>query len=182
MKLAPQSAHLRSPEKRYFPSRPVRMALSRVTPARLPRLRQRNLRRAEILGKMTHGSEHFRVSQPSTVRSSVLLLMAVCLPGCVEESVPRNAASLLFPQLQRAEIVGIVAGFGTTFAALPDLIAMLRRRSTVGMKPRMSAISGVFTSKRRRYAPLDPDRNGIREDSSPFWRSVAAIRKFAGCA
>jgi MtN3 and saliva related transmembrane protein len=28
------------------------------------------------------------------------------------------------------EIIGFVAGFGTTFAALPDLIAMLKRRST----------------------------------------------------
>jgi MtN3 and saliva related transmembrane protein len=37
-----------------------------------------------------------------------------------------------------------VAGFGTTFAAMPDLIAMLRRRSTAGMNPRMAAIMGVF--------------------------------------
>jgi uncharacterized protein with PQ loop repeat len=37
-----------------------------------------------------------------------------------------------------------VAGFGTTFAALPDLIAMLRRRSTAGMNPRMVAIMGTF--------------------------------------
>jgi len=38
----------------------------------------------------------------------------------------------------------MVAGFGTTFAALPDLIAMLRRRSSAGMNPRMAAIMGVF--------------------------------------
>jgi hypothetical protein len=31
------------------------------------------------------------------------------------------------------QITGFVAGFGTTFAALPDLIAMLKRRSSVGM-------------------------------------------------
>jgi uncharacterized protein with PQ loop repeat len=37
-----------------------------------------------------------------------------------------------------------VAGFGTTFAALPDLIAMLKRRSSVGMNPRMAAITGTF--------------------------------------
>jgi len=38
----------------------------------------------------------------------------------------------------------MVAGFGTTFAAMPDLVAMLRRRSSAGMNPRMAAIMGVF--------------------------------------
>ena len=42
------------------------------------------------------------------------------------------------------QIIGFVAGFGTTFAALPDLIAMLKRRSSVGMNPRMAAITGTF--------------------------------------
>jgi uncharacterized protein with PQ loop repeat len=40
--------------------------------------------------------------------------------------------------------MGFVAGFGTTFAAVPDLVAMLRRRSSVGMNPRMAGIMGVF--------------------------------------
>ena len=42
------------------------------------------------------------------------------------------------------EIVGFVAGFGTTFAAMPDLIAMLKRRSCEGMNPTMAAIMGTF--------------------------------------
>ena len=42
------------------------------------------------------------------------------------------------------QIIGFVAGFGTTFAALPDLIAMLNRRSSRGMNPRMAAIMGTF--------------------------------------
>jgi uncharacterized protein with PQ loop repeat len=42
------------------------------------------------------------------------------------------------------QIIGFVAGFGTTFAALPDLVAMLKRRSSVGMNPRMAAITGSF--------------------------------------
>ena len=42
------------------------------------------------------------------------------------------------------EIVGFVAGFGTTFAAMPDLIAMLKRRSCQGMNPTMAAIMGTF--------------------------------------
>ncbi len=37
-----------------------------------------------------------------------------------------------------------MAGLGTTFAAVPDLVAMFRRRSSVGMNPRMAAIMGVF--------------------------------------
>ena len=55
-----------------------------------------------------------------------------------------DTQSLLVPRLQRSELVGIVAGFGTTFAAFPDLIAMLRRRSSAGMNPRMAGIMGVF--------------------------------------
>ena len=66
-------------------------------------------------------------------------LVGLC--GC-QELVPRDAASLLIPRFQRSEIVGLVAGFGTTFAALPDLLAMLRRRSSTGMNPRMAAITG----------------------------------------
>lgn len=37
-----------------------------------------------------------------------------------------------------------MAGLGTTFAAVPDLLAMLKRRSSEGMNPRMAAITGVF--------------------------------------
>lgn len=55
-----------------------------------------------------------------------------------------DTASLLLPSFTRSEIVGFVAGFGTTFAALPDLIAMLKRRSTAGMNPRMAGIMAVF--------------------------------------
>ena len=42
------------------------------------------------------------------------------------------------------EVIGFVAGFGTTFAAMPDLIAMLKRRSCEGMNPTMAAIMGTF--------------------------------------
>ena len=74
---------------------------------------------------------------------------AVCLPcilvlcGC-QDLVPHDTQSLLDPNLKRSEILGIVAGFGTTFAAMPDLIAMLKRRSSAGMNPRMAAIMGLF--------------------------------------
>jgi MtN3 and saliva related transmembrane protein len=72
---------------------------------------------------------------------SILILIALC--GC-QDLVPRDTQSLLIPRFHRSEIFGFLAGFGTTFAALPDLIAMLRRRSAAGMNPRMAAIMGVF--------------------------------------
>ena len=53
-------------------------------------------------------------------------------------------ASLLFPGLHRSEVFGFVAGFGTTFAAVPDLLGMLKRRSSKGINPTMAGIIGVF--------------------------------------
>ena len=73
----------------------------------------------------------------------LLFVVPLACAGC-GELVPRDTSSLLIPRLHKSEIVGFVAGFGTTFAALPDLIAMLKRRSTSGMNPRMAAIMGVF--------------------------------------
>lgn len=72
-----------------------------------------------------------------------LILCSLALSSC-EGFAVHDTQSLLIPRLQRSELVGIVAGFGTTFAAFPDLIAMLRRRSSAGMNPRMAGIMGVF--------------------------------------
>ncbi len=55
-----------------------------------------------------------------------------------------DTRSLLLSTFQRSEVIGFIAGFGTTFAALPDLIAMLRVRSSAGMNPRMAGIMCVF--------------------------------------
>ena len=44
---------------------------------------------------------------------ALLVLGLVALDGC-GELVPRDAASLLIPRLQRSEIYGFVAGLGTT--------------------------------------------------------------------
>ena len=74
---------------------------------------------------------------------AVLFLSMITLCGC-QDLVPRDTPSLLNPKFQRSEVVGIVAGFGTTFAAVPDLVAMLKRRSIAGMSPRMTAIMGAF--------------------------------------
>ena len=73
----------------------------------------------------------------------VLLLSLLTLYGC-EDLVIRDTLSLFIPRFQRSEIFGFVAGFGTTFAAVPDLVAMLKRRSSAGMNPRMAGIIGLF--------------------------------------
>jgi MtN3 and saliva related transmembrane protein len=75
-----------------------------------------------------------------------LVILSICfiaLSGC-DELVPHDMTSLLVPRFQRSEIIGFLAGFGTTFAAVPDLVSMLSRRSSAGMNPRMAAIMGVF--------------------------------------
>jgi uncharacterized protein with PQ loop repeat len=79
----------------------------------------------------------------NNVRSAAFYLSVLSLDGC-HDLIPRDTKSLLLQGFQRSEIVGFVAGFGTTFAALPDLLAMLRRRSSAGINPRMAAIMGVF--------------------------------------
>ena len=76
-------------------------------------------------------------------RAVLGLMIGVAVSGCESLGV-HDTQSLLVPSMTRSEVFGLVAGFGTTFAALPDLIAMLRRRSIAGMNPRMAAIMGVF--------------------------------------
>jgi uncharacterized protein with PQ loop repeat len=70
------------------------------------------------------------------------------------------------------ELIGFVAGFGTTFAALPDLIAMLKRRSTQGMNPRMAGIMGVFQIVWVYYGLLIESRPVIA------WNIVAVMINF----
>lgn len=77
------------------------------------------------------------------LRFVLMLFAAAALCGC-QDLMPHDTKSLLIPRFQRSEIFGFVAGLGTTFAAVPDLLAMLRRRSAAGMNPRMAAIMGVF--------------------------------------
>ncbi len=72
-----------------------------------------------------------------------LFFSVMILTGCAELALP-DEKSLLLPGFQRSEVVGFVAGFGTTFAALPDLIGMLKRRSSKGMNPTMAGIMGLF--------------------------------------
>jgi len=73
----------------------------------------------------------------------VLLLSAIWLGGC-EGLAVHDVSSLLVPEFQRSEVIGFVAGLGTTFAAVPDLIGMFKRRSSKGVNPTMAGIIGVF--------------------------------------
>jgi len=71
------------------------------------------------------------------------LLSVIALSGCTGLEMP-DSSSLLLPRFHRSEVFGFIAGFGTTFAAVPDLIRMLRQRSSKGMNPMMAGIMGVF--------------------------------------
>ena len=66
----------------------------------------------------------------------------ILVSGC--EELRKDTSSLLIPSFQRSEIFGFIAGLGNHLAVLPDLLAMLRRRSSAGMNPRMAAIIGNF--------------------------------------
>ena len=79
---------------------------------------------------------------------------------------------MLFHGFQRSEVLGLVAGFGTTFAALPDLIAMLRRRSSAGM----AAIMGVFQILWVYYGLLIGSRPVV------IWNVIAVLVNFISVA
>ncbi len=110
----------------------------------------------ESFNRMTHG---------------VLLLCAIMLCGC-EGLAVRDTSSLLVPRFQRSEVLGFVAGFGTTFAAVPDLIAMFKRRSSKGMNPTMAGIMGVFQIVWVYYGLLIASRPVIA------WNMVAVVINF----
>ena len=80
----------------------------------------------------------------SMIAGIILSGLVLCSCGNLGDLIPRDTSSLLIPRFRRSEIFGFVAGLGTTFAAVPDLIAMLKRRSSAGMNPRMAAIMGAF--------------------------------------
>lgn len=75
--------------------------------------------------------------------SAAIVLSAIVVSGCESLAIP-DTSSLFFPGFQKSEVFGFVAGLGTTFAAVPDLIGMFRRRSSKGINPTMAGIIGVF--------------------------------------
>jgi uncharacterized protein with PQ loop repeat len=95
----------------------------------------------------------------------------IILAGCGELGI-HDTESLLLPSFRRSEVIGFVAGLGTTFAALPDLIGMLKRRSSKGMNPRMAAIMGVFQIVWVYYGLLIVSRPVI------LWNIIAVVTNF----
>jgi uncharacterized protein with PQ loop repeat len=73
-------------------------------------------------------------------------------------------------------VFGFVAGLGTTFAAVPDLVAMFRRRSSAGMNPRMAAITGAFQVLWVYYGLLILSRPVIA------WNVIAVLINFLSVA
>ena len=102
---------------------------------------------------------------------SVVLLSVIMLSGCTGLEVI-DTTSLFLPKFHRSEVLGFVAGFGTTFAAVPDLIKMLRRRSSKGMNPMMVSIMGIFQIVWIYYGLLIASRPVIA------WNMIAVVINF----
>jgi MtN3 and saliva related transmembrane protein len=100
----------------------------------------------------------------------MLCMSLISLTGCQHLTV--DPGKLLRPSTELSEIVGFLAGLGTTFAAFPDLLAMLRRRSSEGMNPRMSAIMGAFQILWIYYGLLIASRPVI------IWNVIAVLINF----
>ena len=107
----------------------------------------------------------------NTVTLTVLILSLIGLCAC-QDLVPHDVPSLLDPSIKRSEVLGFLAGFGTTFAAVPDFIAMLKRRSSVGMNPRMAAIMGTFQILWVYYGLLIVSRPVV------LWNVIAVLVNF----
>jgi len=101
----------------------------------------------------------------------VVLLNVIMLSSCTGLEIP-DTSSLLLPKFHRSEVIGFVAGFGTTFAAVPDLIKMLKRRSSKGMNPMMAGIMGVFQILWIYYGLLIASRPVIA------WNMIAVVINF----
>jgi MtN3 and saliva related transmembrane protein len=67
------------------------------------------------------------------------------------------------------ELIGLIAGFGTTFASLPDLFVMLKKRSRQGINPRMAGITGIFQCLWLVYGFL------IQAPAVIFWNIISIV-------
>ena len=102
---------------------------------------------------------------------AALVLWVSGLAGC-QDLAPHHLEELFRPSTELSEIVGFLAGLGTTFAAFPDLMAMLKRRSSEGMNPRMGAIMGAFQILWIYYGMLIASRPVI------IWNVIAVFINF----
>lgn len=111
------------------------------------------------------------INSSDRMMRGVVLLGVIMLSGCAGLEII-DTSSLLLPKFQRSEVLGFVAGFGTTFAAVPDLIKMLKRRSSKGMNPMMVSIMGVFQIVWIYYGLLIASRPVIA------WNMIAVVINF----
>jgi uncharacterized protein with PQ loop repeat len=109
-----------------------------------------------------------RMGRFANVTFAIVVPLFIGLSGC-EDLVPRDTQSLFLPTFTRSEVLGFLAGFGTTFAAVPDLITMLKRRSNANMNPRMAGIMGGFQILWAYYGLLVASRPVI------VWNVVAVL-------
>ena len=110
------------------------------------------------------------MSRLNGVTPALLCLSVMALTGC--QHLVIDTEKIIKSDVDLPEIVGIVAGFGTTFAAFPDLLAMIRRRSSEGMNPRMGAIMGAFQILWVYYGLLIASRPVI------IWNVIAVLINF----
>ena len=101
---------------------------------------------------------------------AALLLSLILLSGC--QHLVIDTDKIVRSDTDLPEIVGIIAGCGTTFAAFPDFLAMIRRRSSEGMNPRMGAIMGAFQILWVYYGLLIASRPVI------IWNVIAVFINF----
>jgi uncharacterized protein with PQ loop repeat len=104
------------------------------------------------------------------IRLLLVIVGLTVLTGCQHLVVDTD--KIIRSDLSLPEIIGLLAGFGTTFAAFPDLLAMLRRRSSEGMNPRMGAIMGAFQILWVYYGLLIASRPVI------IWNVIAVLFNF----
>ena len=120
------------------------------------------------IGRLARGVIVMNTDSFNRLAHGALLLGAIMLWGCEGLEI-QDTSSLFAPRFQRSEVLGFVAGFGTTFAAVPDLIKMLKRRSSQGMNPTMAGIMGVFQIVWVYYGLLIQSRPVIA------WNMVAVV-------
>ncbi|HTZ48861.1 MAG TPA: SemiSWEET family transporter [Verrucomicrobiae bacterium] len=101
----------------------------------------------------------------------VLLFCTLYSTAC-QDLTPKHLELLFKPNTELSEIIGFLAGLGTTFAAFPDLLAMLKRKSSIGMNPRMSTIMGTFQVLWIYYGMLIASRPVI------LWNVIAVCINF----
>jgi MtN3 and saliva related transmembrane protein len=123
-----------------------------------------------VVPSRTGWGVEMRMSPFNRATLAVFFLCLVSLAGC--QHLVIDTEKIVRADTDLPEIVGIIAGFGTTFAAFPDFLAMIRRRSSEGMNPRMGAIMGAFQILWIYYGMLIASRPVI------IWNVIAVFINF----